>query len=93
MRLKPKLLEKSYQELELNFRLYTRALVGLACNLHRGRELRSLFIDLLERLQAAPSLRIVDNHNYSRKKILRFKKAVRFALKNDVLMTTEVKLL
>ncbi|XP_063392399.1 acidic fibroblast growth factor intracellular-binding protein isoform X2 [Cydia fagiglandana] len=49
MRLKPKLLEKSYQELELNFRLYTRALVGLACNLHRGRELRSLFIDLLER--------------------------------------------
>ncbi|KOB66061.1 Acidic fibroblast growth factor intracellular binding protein, partial [Operophtera brumata] len=29
--------------------LYTRALVGLACNLHRGRELRSLFIDLLER--------------------------------------------
>ncbi|XP_050558201.1 acidic fibroblast growth factor intracellular-binding protein [Spodoptera frugiperda] len=49
MRLRPKLLEKSYQELELNFRLYTRALVGLACNLHRGRELRSLFIDLLER--------------------------------------------
>lgn len=49
MRLKPKLLEKSYQELELNFRCYTRALVGLACNLHRGRELRSLFLELLER--------------------------------------------
>ncbi|XP_045529351.1 acidic fibroblast growth factor intracellular-binding protein isoform X1 [Pieris brassicae] len=49
MRLKPKLLEKSYQELELNFRVYTRALVGVACNLHRARELRSLFIDLLER--------------------------------------------
>ncbi|GBP20225.1 Acidic fibroblast growth factor intracellular-binding protein [Eumeta japonica] len=49
MRLKPKLLEKSYQELELNFRLYTRALVGLACSLHRGRELRSLFVDLLEK--------------------------------------------
>ncbi|KAG7295508.1 hypothetical protein JYU34_021715 [Plutella xylostella] len=49
MRLKPKILEKSYQELELNFRLYTRALIGLAVNLHRGRELRSLFIDLLER--------------------------------------------
>ncbi|XP_045508615.1 acidic fibroblast growth factor intracellular-binding protein [Colias croceus] len=49
MRLKPKLLEKSYQELELNFRLYTRALVGVAVNLHRARELRSLFVDLLER--------------------------------------------
>ncbi|PSN54647.1 Acidic fibroblast growth factor intracellular-binding protein [Blattella germanica] len=48
-KLKPQLLERSYQELESNFRSYTRALVGLACNLHRSRELRSLFLELVER--------------------------------------------
>ncbi|XP_077302979.1 acidic fibroblast growth factor intracellular-binding protein [Arctopsyche grandis] len=49
MKLRPKLLEKSYQELELNFRAYTRGLIGVACNLHRARELRSLFLDLVEK--------------------------------------------
>jgi hypothetical protein len=48
-RLKPQLLERSFQELDANFRSYTRALVGLACNLHRSRELRSLFLELVER--------------------------------------------
>ncbi|XP_063225809.1 acidic fibroblast growth factor intracellular-binding protein [Bacillus rossius redtenbacheri] len=48
-RLKPQLLERSYQELDGNFRSYTRALVGLACNLHRTRELRMLFMELVER--------------------------------------------
>lgn len=48
-KLKPQLLERSYQELDANFRSYTRALVGLACNLHRSRELRSLFLELVER--------------------------------------------
>ncbi|KAL0281261.1 UNVERIFIED_CONTAM: hypothetical protein PYX00_002297 [Menopon gallinae] len=48
-RLKPTLLERSYQELENNFRSYSRALVGLACNIHRSRELRSLFVELVER--------------------------------------------
>jgi hypothetical protein len=48
-KLKPQLLERSYQELDANFRSYTRALVGLACNLHRSRELRALFLELVER--------------------------------------------
>lgn len=48
-KLKPQLLERAYQELDANFRSYTRALVGLACNLHRSRELRSLFLELVER--------------------------------------------
>ncbi|XP_075217491.1 acidic fibroblast growth factor intracellular-binding protein [Lycorma delicatula] len=48
-RLKPKLLERAYQELESNFRMYSRALIGLACNLHRTRELRCMFLELVER--------------------------------------------
>ncbi|KAG8236301.1 hypothetical protein J437_LFUL016448 [Ladona fulva] len=49
-KLKPKLLERSFGELEVNFRVYTRALVGLATGLHRGRErIRSFFLDLVER--------------------------------------------
>ncbi|XP_071441151.1 acidic fibroblast growth factor intracellular-binding protein [Hetaerina americana] len=49
-KLKPKLLERSYNELEVNFRAYTRALVGMACGLHRGRErVRSFFVDMVER--------------------------------------------
>jgi Acidic fibroblast growth factor binding (FIBP). len=48
-KLKPQLLERAYQELDSNFRSYTRALVGLACNLHRSREVRSLFLELVER--------------------------------------------
>ncbi|XP_066999977.1 acidic fibroblast growth factor intracellular-binding protein [Anabrus simplex] len=48
-RLRPQLLERTHQELESNFRSYSRALVGLACNLHRTRELRQLFLELVER--------------------------------------------
>ncbi|XP_046383405.1 acidic fibroblast growth factor intracellular-binding protein [Ischnura elegans] len=49
-KLKPQLLERSYVELETNFRTYTRALVGMACGLHRGRErVRSFFLDMVER--------------------------------------------
>ncbi|XP_046746937.1 acidic fibroblast growth factor intracellular-binding protein [Diprion similis] len=49
IKLKPTLLERSYQELDMNFRLYSRAIIGIACNLHRSRELRSFFSDLVER--------------------------------------------
>ncbi|KAK3920862.1 Acidic fibroblast growth factor intracellular-binding protein [Frankliniella fusca] len=48
-RLKPQLLERAYQELESNFRSYSRAIVGIACNLHRSRDQRNLFVDLVER--------------------------------------------
>lgn len=48
-RLKPQLLERSYQELESNFRSYSRSIVGIACNLHRSRDSRNLFMDLVER--------------------------------------------
>lgn len=48
-KLKPQLLERSYQELETNFRSYTRAIVGVACSLHRAREMRSLFCELVEK--------------------------------------------
>lgn len=47
---KSKLLDRSYVELETNFRLYSRSLINLACNLHRTKELRNLFLDLNEKL-------------------------------------------
>lgn len=50
IRLKPTLLERAYQELDVNFRSYWRALIGIACNLHRTRELRGLFVELSEKL-------------------------------------------
>ncbi|XP_037933656.1 acidic fibroblast growth factor intracellular-binding protein isoform X1 [Teleopsis dalmanni] len=50
MRLKPVLLERSFHELDANFRSYWRALITIACNLHRTRELRDLFLDLCEKL-------------------------------------------
>lgn len=49
MKLKPMLLERSYQELEQNFRSYSRAMLGIGCNLHRARELRFFFLELVER--------------------------------------------
>ncbi|KAL1139595.1 hypothetical protein AAG570_006577 [Ranatra chinensis] len=49
VRLKPELLDKAYVELEYNFRTYSRAIISLACNLHRSRELKGLFIELVER--------------------------------------------
>ncbi|KAK7869135.1 hypothetical protein R5R35_006599 [Gryllus longicercus] len=48
-RLRPQLLERTLAELDTNFRSYSRALVSLACNMHRTRELRLLFIELVER--------------------------------------------
>ncbi|XP_011497797.1 PREDICTED: acidic fibroblast growth factor intracellular-binding protein [Ceratosolen solmsi marchali] len=49
IKLKPMLLERIYQELDLNFRTYSRAIIGIACNLHRTRELRFFFLELVER--------------------------------------------
>lgn len=49
IRLKPMLLERSYQEIELNFRSYWRSIITFACNLHRTRELRCLFLELSEK--------------------------------------------
>ncbi|CAD7081880.1 unnamed protein product [Hermetia illucens] len=50
LRLKPLLLERSFHELEVNFRTYWRALITIACNLHRTRELRCLFVELAEKI-------------------------------------------
>lgn len=50
IRLKPVLLERVFHELDANFRSYWRALITIACNLHRNRELRDLFVDLCEKL-------------------------------------------
>ncbi|KAH0540271.1 acidic fibroblast growth factor intracellular-binding protein [Cotesia glomerata] len=49
IKLKPTLLEKMFQELDSNFRNYSRALLGIGCNLHRSRELRFFFLELVER--------------------------------------------
>ncbi|XP_012277322.1 acidic fibroblast growth factor intracellular-binding protein isoform X1 [Orussus abietinus] len=49
IKLKPTLLERSYQELDVNFRSYSRAILGIGCNLHRSRELRFFFLELVER--------------------------------------------
>lgn len=46
MSLKPTLLSKLYAELDQNFRVYSRALLTLACALHRARELRCIFVEL-----------------------------------------------
>ncbi|RZF48414.1 hypothetical protein LSTR_LSTR007581 [Laodelphax striatellus] len=48
-RLKPKVLERTFVELESNFRTYSRAIVYIGANLNHTRELRSLFVDLIER--------------------------------------------
>ncbi|XP_028130010.2 acidic fibroblast growth factor intracellular-binding protein [Diabrotica virgifera virgifera] len=44
--LKPKLLQKSYADLESNFKLYNRALLTLATTLHRSRDMKNFFVDL-----------------------------------------------
>ncbi|XP_060534452.1 acidic fibroblast growth factor intracellular-binding protein [Cylas formicarius] len=44
--LKPKLLQKSYIELDGNFKIYTRAILTLASTLHRSRDMRNLFLEL-----------------------------------------------
>lgn len=51
IKLKPLLLERSsiYQEIDANFRSYTRAILGIGCNLHRSRDLRFFFLELVER--------------------------------------------
>lgn len=41
------MLQKVYLELDSNFRVYFKALLQLACNLHRARDVRSLFIELV----------------------------------------------
>lgn len=50
MRLKPLILDRCYQELDTNFRLYYRAIVTIATNIHRSRDLRLLFVELTEKL-------------------------------------------
>uniref|UniRef100_A0A1B6GUG9 Acidic fibroblast growth factor intracellular-binding protein n=2 Tax=Proconiini TaxID=565685 RepID=A0A1B6GUG9_9HEMI len=88
IRLKPQLLERSYQELEGNFRSYSRALIGLACNLHRSRELRGLFIDLLERC-VEPWRQV----SWSQTDLRNFLTAYyQCALEMDILREAEVKL-
>ncbi|XP_026466904.1 acidic fibroblast growth factor intracellular-binding protein [Ctenocephalides felis] len=50
IRLKSGFLERSYQELESNFRSYSRSIISIGCSLHRTRELRCLFNELSEKL-------------------------------------------
>lgn len=45
---KPLMLQKSFNEIDLNFRLYSRALLTLASTLHRSRDLRNLFVELAQ---------------------------------------------
>jgi len=49
LKLKPMLLDRSYQELDINFRSYSRAILCIGCNLHRSREVRFFFLELVER--------------------------------------------
>lgn len=44
--LKPKLLQKSFIELDSNFRKYTGAIIALASTLHRSRDMKNLFVEL-----------------------------------------------
>ncbi|CRK98577.1 CLUMA_CG012074, isoform A [Clunio marinus] len=49
-RLKDSLLERSYQELDMNFRNYYRSIITIATSIHRSRELRNFFLELVEKL-------------------------------------------
>lgn len=46
MSLRPTFLQKYYNDLDSNFKFYSRAILGLAAALHRTREMRNLFIEL-----------------------------------------------
>lgn len=46
--LKPKLLHKNYNDLDSNFRIYTRSILSLATALHRSKNMKDLFIDLAQ---------------------------------------------
>ncbi|XP_065343228.1 acidic fibroblast growth factor intracellular-binding protein isoform X1 [Cloeon dipterum] len=48
-KVKPQMLEKVFQDVENNFKTYTRAILGISCGLHRSREMRTLFIDMVEK--------------------------------------------
>lgn len=43
------LLDRVYQELDVNFRIYSKNIIGIASNLHRARELRLFFLELVEK--------------------------------------------
>ncbi|XP_044737513.1 acidic fibroblast growth factor intracellular-binding protein isoform X1 [Chrysoperla carnea] len=45
--LKPLMLHKTFLELDTNFRIYFRSILALACSLHRARDLRTLFVELV----------------------------------------------
>lgn len=49
-RLKETLLEKSYNDLENSFKKYWHAIITIATSIHRSRELRSFFVDIVEKL-------------------------------------------
>ncbi|CAH0549651.1 unnamed protein product [Brassicogethes aeneus] len=48
IQLKPKLLQKIFNDLEANFRLYSRPLILLATTLHRSRDMKNLFIEIIQ---------------------------------------------
>lgn len=49
-RLKNVILEKAYQELDLNFKSYWRSIITIAISIHRSRELRGFFVEITEKL-------------------------------------------
>jgi hypothetical protein len=50
IRLKTIILEKSYQEIDLNFKSYWRSIITIAISIHRSRELRGFFTETTEKL-------------------------------------------
>lgn len=49
--LKPTLLQKSYIELDNSFKVYSRAILTLATAIHRAREMRNFFVELMQILE------------------------------------------
>jgi len=49
-KLKPEFLEKTFISMESNFRLISRAIIGVAYSLHHNRNLRGFFVDVLEKI-------------------------------------------
>ncbi|KAK9498337.1 hypothetical protein O3M35_002992 [Rhynocoris fuscipes] len=48
-KLRPEFLDKAFQELETNFKNYSRSIITIGSNLHRNRELRLFFVELVEK--------------------------------------------
>lgn len=86
-KLKPEFLEKTYNSMEVNFRLLSRAIIGIAYNLHHNRDLRGFFLEVVERI--IDPWRIL---SWNKIDVMNFLKVyINCAIELDIFQDTEVK--